>query len=114
MIPRLKLCAHSHIDQFLGDGDQRQAQAMSSHRFPRGIQPPEAAQRLGAILGRDAGAVVGAVLLYLLPLFLAPLIGHHHALVFGVVMLGVILFQPRGLIGVYDRARALLAAKKTA
>ena len=64
--------------------------------------------------GRDAGAVVGAVLLYLLPLFLAPLIGHHHALVFGVVMLGVILFQPRGLIGVYDRARALLAAKKTA
>ena len=52
--------------------------------------------------GRPAGAIVGAILLYLLPLFLSPLIGHHHALVFGVVMVAVVLFQPKGLIGIWD------------
>jgi branched-chain amino acid transport system permease protein len=53
--------------------------------------------------GRHAGAVIGAVLLYLLPFFLSPLIGHHHALVFGVLMVAAILLQPRGLIGIYDK-----------
>jgi branched-chain amino acid transport system permease protein len=53
--------------------------------------------------GRHAGAVIGAVLLYLLPFILSPLIGHHHALVFGVLMVAVILAQPRGLIGLWDR-----------
>ncbi|MGH8733279.1 MAG: branched-chain amino acid ABC transporter permease [Burkholderiales bacterium] len=55
--------------------------------------------------GRHAGAVLGAVLLYLLPFVLSPLIGHHHALVFGVLMVAAILVQPRGLIGIYDRLR---------
>ncbi len=49
--------------------------------------------------GSQFGAVIGATVLYLLPFVLAPLIGHHHALVFGVVMLAVILVQPRGLVG---------------
>jgi len=53
--------------------------------------------------GRHAGAVIGAVLLYLLPFVLSPLIGHHHALVFGVLMVAAILLQPRGLVGIYDR-----------
>lgn len=53
--------------------------------------------------GRHAGAIVGAVLLYLLPFFLSPLIGHHHALVFGLVMVAVVLFQPKGLIGLWDQ-----------
>ncbi len=53
--------------------------------------------------GRHAGAVVGAILLYLLPFLLSPLIGHHHALVFGVLMVAAILLQPRGLIGIYDK-----------
>ncbi|HZQ72640.1 MAG TPA: branched-chain amino acid ABC transporter permease [Burkholderiales bacterium] len=53
--------------------------------------------------GRHAGAVLGAVLLYLLPFGLSPLIGHHHALVFGVLMVAAILLQPRGLIGLWDR-----------
>jgi branched-chain amino acid transport system permease protein len=53
--------------------------------------------------GRHAGAVIGAVLLYLLPFVLSPLIGHHHALVFGLLMVAAILFQPRGLIGLYDK-----------
>ena len=55
--------------------------------------------------GRQAGAVIGAVLLYLLPYVLSPLIGHHHALVFGVLMLAAILIQPRGLIGLFDAMR---------
>ena len=52
--------------------------------------------------GRHAGAIIGAVLLYLMPFVLSPLIGHHHALVFGVFMVAVVLFQPKGLIGVRD------------
>jgi branched-chain amino acid transport system permease protein len=53
--------------------------------------------------GRHAGAVIGAVLLFLLPFWLAPLVGHHHVLVFGVLMLAAILVQPKGLIGLWDR-----------
>ncbi|MES2511220.1 MAG: branched-chain amino acid ABC transporter permease [Pseudomonadota bacterium] len=52
--------------------------------------------------GRHAGAIVGAVLLYLMPLVLSPIIGHHHALVFGVFMVAVVLFQPKGIIGIWD------------
>lgn len=52
--------------------------------------------------GRHAGAIVGAVLLYLMPLVLAPIIGHHHALVFGIFMVAVVLFQPKGVIGIWD------------
>jgi branched-chain amino acid transport system permease protein len=55
--------------------------------------------------GRHAGAIVGAVLLYLLPFVLSPLIGHHHALVFGIAMVAAILLQPRGLIGIWDAIR---------
>lgn len=53
--------------------------------------------------GRHAGAVIGAILLFLAPFWLAPVVGHHHALVFGVLMLAVILLQPKGLIGIWDR-----------
>src|SRR4051794_13602067 len=53
--------------------------------------------------GRHAGAVVGAALLFLLPFWLSPLVGHHHALVFGVLVVAAILFQPSGLIGLWDR-----------
>ncbi|MEO8545437.1 MAG: branched-chain amino acid ABC transporter permease [Burkholderiaceae bacterium] len=52
--------------------------------------------------GRHAGAIVGAALLYLLPFVLSPLIGHHHALVFGVIVVAVVLFQPKGLVGIWD------------
>ena len=53
--------------------------------------------------GRHAGAVIGAVLLFMLPFWLSPLVGHHHALVFGVLIVVAILFQPGGLIGLWDR-----------
>ncbi len=56
--------------------------------------------------GSHAGAIVGAVLLYLMPFVLSPLIGHHHALVFGIVMVLAILFQPRGLIGLAATLKA--------
>ena len=55
--------------------------------------------------GRHAGAAIGATLLFLLPFWLAPVVGHHHQLVFGVLMLAVILVQPKGLIGIWDRCR---------
>jgi branched-chain amino acid transport system permease protein len=53
--------------------------------------------------GRHAGAAIGAILLFLLPFWLAPVVGHHHQLVFGALMLAVILAQPKGLIGLWDR-----------
>jgi branched-chain amino acid transport system permease protein len=53
--------------------------------------------------GRHAGAVIGAVLLFLLPFWLGPLVGSHQALVFGVLMLAAILLQPKGLVGLWDR-----------
>jgi branched-chain amino acid transport system permease protein len=55
--------------------------------------------------GRLAGAIVGAVLLYLAPFVLEPYIGHHHPLVYGLIMLGAILFQRQGLIGLFDNLR---------
>jgi branched-chain amino acid transport system permease protein len=58
---------------------------------------------IGGGSGRHAGAVIGAVLLFLLPFWLSPIVGHHHVLVFGVLMLAAILLQPKGLIGLWDR-----------
>jgi branched-chain amino acid transport system permease protein len=53
--------------------------------------------------GRHAGAVVGSVLLFLLPFWLAPIVGHHHQLLFGVLVVTSILLWPRGLVGLWDR-----------
>jgi len=53
--------------------------------------------------GRHAGAIIGAVLLFLLPFWLAPVVGHHHQLVFGALVLAAILLWPKGLVGVWDR-----------
>ena len=55
--------------------------------------------------GRHAGAIIGAALLFLVPFVLSPLIGHHHVLVFGVLVVAAILLQPRGLVGLYDALR---------
>jgi branched-chain amino acid transport system permease protein len=53
--------------------------------------------------GRHAGAIVGSVLLFLLPFWLSPVVGHHHQLVFGALVLTSILLWPRGLVGLWDR-----------
>jgi len=55
--------------------------------------------------GRHEGAVIGAVLLFLLPFFLAPLVGHHHVLVFGLLVLGAVLAAPGGLAGLLHRLK---------
>lgn len=55
--------------------------------------------------GRHAGAVIGATLLFLMPFVASPLLGHHHVLVFGALVVTVILIFPKGLIGVWDAIR---------
>jgi branched-chain amino acid transport system permease protein len=55
--------------------------------------------------GRHAGAVIGAILLFLLPFWLSPVVGYHHQLVFGALVVAAILLQPKGLIGIWDRLR---------
>ncbi|KAB7585094.1 branched-chain amino acid ABC transporter permease [Verminephrobacter eiseniae] len=57
-------------------------------------------------VGSQWGAIFGGVLVFVLPLFLAPLIGHYHALIFGIVVVLIMLLEPRGLVGVWLRARS--------
>jgi branched-chain amino acid transport system permease protein len=53
--------------------------------------------------GRIAGAIVGAVLLYLAPFVLEPIVGHGFMVVFGLLVVLAILFQPSGLVGLFAR-----------
>jgi len=53
--------------------------------------------------GRHAGAIIGAVLLFLLPFWLSPVVGHHHQLIFGALVVAAILLWPKGLVGIWDR-----------
>jgi len=62
--------------------------------------------------GSHAGAIIGAVLLRLTQDVLEPIVGHYHALGFGVVVVAAILFQPKGLIGAWDALRARIRARK--
>jgi branched-chain amino acid transport system permease protein len=62
--------------------------------------------------GSHAGAIIGAVLLRLTQDILEPIVGHYHALGFGVVVVAAILFQPKGLIGAWDALRARIRARK--
>ncbi|QNP48984.1 branched-chain amino acid ABC transporter permease [Diaphorobacter aerolatus] len=56
-------------------------------------------------VGSMWGAIIGAVLVFALPLYLAPVIGHYHVLVFGVVVVLIVLLEPRGLIGLGQRLK---------
>lgn len=60
--------------------------------------------------GRMAGAIVGAVLLYLAPFVLEPIVGHGFMVVFGLLVVLAILFQPSGLVGLISR----MPARRTA
>jgi branched-chain amino acid transport system permease protein len=53
--------------------------------------------------GSHVGAIVGAVFLYLAPFVLEPIVGHGFLLVFGVLVVLTILFQPSGLAGLLNR-----------
>lgn len=53
--------------------------------------------------GRHGGAMLGAIVLYLAPFVLEPVVGHHYMLIFGVLIVLAILFRPDGLAGVLRR-----------
>jgi len=59
-------------------------------------------------MGRPLGAVVGAILLYLAPFFLEPIVGHGYLVIFGILVVLAILYQPAGLAGLIDRGLGLL------
>lgn len=54
-------------------------------------------------MGRPIGAVIGAVLLYLAPFVLEPIVGHGYLVIFGILVVLAILYQPAGLAGLIDR-----------
>lgn len=57
--------------------------------------------------GSHLGAIVGAVLLRLLQDILEPFVGQFHVLGLGIIMVLVILLQPKGLVGIWDDTRRL-------
>lgn len=54
-------------------------------------------------MGSHLGAIVGTVLLYLAPFILEPIVGHGFLVVFGILVVLAILFQPAGLAGLLTR-----------
>jgi len=52
--------------------------------------------------GRHVGAIIGAILLFLAPEVLEEWVGRHYLLFFGILVVGTILFQPNGLIGMWE------------
>lgn len=62
--------------------------------------------------GSHVGAIIGAVLLKLSQDFLEPVVGHYHALGFGVIVVVAILIQPKGLVGMWDQVRARWMASR--
>jgi len=49
--------------------------------------------------GSHLGAIIGAIVVYLAPFLLEPIVGHGFLVVFGVLVVLTILFQPAGLAG---------------
>jgi branched-chain amino acid transport system permease protein len=62
--------------------------------------------------GRHAGAIAGAVFLYLAPFLLEPVVGQHFLLVFGLLVVLAIMFEPDGIVGLLRRVRLLSAASR--
>ncbi len=53
-------------------------------------------------MGRLYGAVIGAVILTLLPQFLASF-EEYQTLIYGMIIIGVMVFMPRGIVSLFDR-----------
>jgi branched-chain amino acid transport system permease protein len=64
--------------------------------------------------GRHLGAIVGTILLYMAPFVMEPLVGKLHMLVFGFVLVLAIMFQPKGIVGLFDRSLLLLGQRPAA
>ncbi len=62
--------------------------------------------------GRHAGAIVGAVFLYLAPFLLEPVVGQHFLLAFGFLVVLAIMFEPDGIIGLLRQVRLLSTASR--
>lgn len=58
--------------------------------------------------GSHAGAIVGATLLFLAPEVLEEWVGRHYLLGFGILVVVAILFQPTGLMGLWESLRRRL------
>lgn len=61
--------------------------------------------------GRHAGAILGAILLFSIQFLVEPLVGKFHPLIYGFVVVLVILFLPKGLIGIWDTVVARRAER---
>lgn len=61
--------------------------------------------------GRHAGAIVGATVLFLLPEFLGDIVGRRYILIYGLLVVLALMFQPNGLIGLYDQLRHRLGRR---
>lgn len=55
-------------------------------------------------LGRHLGAVAGTAFLYLLPELLGDVVGRFHLLLYGILVVLIMLWQPQGMAGLFDRA----------
>lgn len=64
-------------------------------------------------LGSIAGSIVGAVLLTALPEALRG-VQEYSELIYGFILLGTLLFLPRGLVGIVSKLEALRASKSSA
>ncbi len=64
-------------------------------------------------LGSIMGSIAGAVLLTVLPEALRG-VQEYSELIYGFILLGTLLFLPRGLVGIVSKLEALRAAKSTA
>ena len=64
-------------------------------------------------LGSIAGSIAGAVVLTALPEILRG-VQEYSELVYGFILLGTLLFLPRGLVGLVARLETLLSVKRTA
>jgi branched-chain amino acid transport system permease protein len=53
--------------------------------------------------GSHLGAIIGAAVLYLAPFVLEPIVGNGFLVVFGILVVLAILFQPAGLVGLLSR-----------
>jgi branched-chain amino acid transport system permease protein len=113
--------ARTKIIAFTGTSVMAAAAGMVYAFFDNTVNPPVFGIENAILLlfmvivggsGSHLGAVIGAVLLKLSQDFLEPIVGHYHALGFGIIVVVAILIQPKGLVGMWDQLRARRVAAR--